>query len=307
MIARIVEIAGSGRHLAKESGFLEIREGQQQLGRIPLDDILGLVITGPGCTQSSPLLCTLAERNVPVSICGRNYSPVCWILPIAGNGLQSKRMLAQCRASKPRQKSLWRQVVKSKIANQARVLASQGGNDAPLRQLCKKVTSGDRENHEAQAARYYWPRLLGSQFRRDTDGGAVNSLLNYAYTIIRSCVARAVVGAGLHPTLGLHHRGPTNSMCLIDDLMEPFRPVGDLFVKRLHDRGQQQLDRDAKSHLAALATTEFLTDAGAIPLFQIAAHLAVSLAGIYTGEVDKLSLPQFHSDLFFGNSAVSAA
>src|SRR3546814_6034372 len=67
------------------------------------------------------------------------------------------------------------------------------------------VRSGDPDNVEAQAARKYWPALMGSEFRRDQNAGGSNALLNYGYTVMRSCVARSIIGAGLHPAIGLHH------------------------------------------------------------------------------------------------------
>ncbi len=104
-------------------------------------------------------------------------------------------------------------------------------------ELAKKVRSGDPENIEAQAARRYWPLLFGTEFRRDSDHPGTNSLLNYGYAILRGGTARAVASAGLHPTLGLKHSNRGNPMCLVDDLMEPFRPLVDILVHRMVREG----------------------------------------------------------------------
>ncbi len=45
--------------------------------------------------------------------------------------------------------------------------------------LARRVRSGDPDNIEAQAARRYWPLLLGKEFRRDRAADGANALLNY--------------------------------------------------------------------------------------------------------------------------------
>ena len=121
--------------------------------------------------------------------------------------------------------------MQSKIVAQSRALEISGNaeHDA-LRKLTKVVHSGDPENVEARAARFYWRRLMGENFRRDADQIGLNAHLNYGYAIMRGAMSRAVVGAGLSPGLGLHHRSRLNPFQLVDDLMEPFRPIVDIAV-----------------------------------------------------------------------------
>jgi CRISP-associated protein Cas1 len=54
-----------------------------------------------------------------------------------------------------------------------------GAEAGRFRLLARKVRPGDPDNVEAEAARRYWPLLLGTDFRRDTDAGGLNGLLNY--------------------------------------------------------------------------------------------------------------------------------
>lgn len=44
---------------------------------------------------------------------------------------------------------------------------------------------------------------------------------------------RAVLSAGLSPTIGLFHHGRSNNFSLVDDLIEPFRPAVDFGVATL--------------------------------------------------------------------------
>ena len=137
-------------------------------------------------------------------------------------------MRAQWQAKAPLLKRAWKQIIISKVRMQARVLAVFGQPNARLNQLARKVTSGDNTNIEAQAARYYWPLVLGKEFRRDRMGPGANSLLNYGYTVLRAVAARSVVAAGMHPTIGIHHSNRGNAFALADDIVEPFRPASGL-------------------------------------------------------------------------------
>jgi hypothetical protein len=68
---------------------------------------------------------------------------------------------------------------------------------------------------------------MGAGFRRDPSAGGRNAALNYGYAVLRACVARAVVASGLNPAIGIFHANRHNPLCLVDDLMEPFRPCVD--------------------------------------------------------------------------------
>ena len=292
MTGHIVEIAEGGRHLSLHRGFMEARHNDELLARIPLDDLLAVVVSGHGCTHSSNLIAALAERGTPFIICAANYQPIAWTIPLFGHHAQSTRMQAQAGAKLPLKKRLWQQVVRAKIDNQAAALDIFSNSNNRLKKLSAKVRSGDPDNIEAQAARYYWSVLFPDGFTRDKEGGGINALLNYGYAIIRSCVARGVMAAGLHPTLGIWHRGPTNPMCLVDDLMEPFRPLADCVVRRLIDRDECEINTDSKRILASLAIVDMPGPAGVTTLFTAAARFATSLAQILMGENSSLETPQ---------------
>lgn len=237
MIGRIVEIEDDRRHLFVNRGFMVVKdtEGERkELGQVPLDDIAAVIANAQGLSYTNNLLVALAERGVPFVLCGANPNAVGMLLSLDGHHVQAKRIEAQIAAGLPMQKRLWAAVVKSKLEQQAAALEAAAAPTIPLLALVAKVKSGDPENIEAQGARRYWGLLFGADFRRDQDGDGLNALLNYGYTIQRSATARAVVAAGLHPSTGLHHSNDANAMRLVDDLMEPFRPVVDLKAWQLH-------------------------------------------------------------------------
>lgn len=294
MIGRVVEIADDHRHLFLARGFLVVKdtEGERkELGQIPLDDIAAVIANAYGLSYTNNLLVALAERCAPFVLCAANHNAVGMLLPIDGNFQQAKRFDAQIAASQPMIKRLWADIVKSKLQQQAAALEAANAPAIPLSALVRKVRSGDPENLEAQGARRYWGLLFGDEFRRDQQAGGLNAMLNYGYTVLRAAVARATVAAGLHPTIGLHHSNQGNAMRLVDDLMEPFRPVIDLKVWQLHRQGESQITPDTKRALVRTLYDDMQTSVGATPVMVCAQKLATSLAQIFIGEKKKLDLP----------------
>lgn len=294
MIGRIVEIADDRRHLFVNRGFMVVRDtdgDRKELGQIPLDDISAVIANAHGITYTNNLLVALAERGAPFVLCAANHNAVGMLLTLDGHHVQARRIEAQVAATLPTRKRLWAALVKSKLEQQAAALEAAGAATAPLKALVPKVRSGDPDNIEAQGARRYWGLLFGSTFRRDPDGDGRNALLNYGYTVVRSATARAVVAAGLHPSLGLHHSNDSNAMRLVDDLMEPFRPLIDLRVWQLCRQGEVAVTPDSKRALVLTLYDDMQTLAGATPVTVCIQRLATSLAQVFEGLRDQLDLP----------------
>lgn len=294
MLGRIVEVASNHRHLLIYRGFLLIKDTQgdrKELGRIPLDDISALIGNAHGLSYTNHVLVQLAERGIPFVLCGNNHNAIGVLWSLNGNCELSKRIDAQLQASLPLKKRLWADIIKIKIANQASVLTNIGLSHIPVQALVNKVRSGDPENIEAQAARKYWMLLFGNNFRRNKAEIGINSLLNYGYTVLRATVARAVVAAGLHPSIGLHHSNMLNPMRLVDDLIEPFRPYVDYLVYRLVQNGCRDLLPEVKRHLALLMYEDLVTSQGMTPLTVCTQRLVLSLAQVFMGDRKKLDFP----------------
>ena len=294
MIGRIVEVADDRRHLFVHRGFMVVQdtEGERkELGQVPLDDIAAVITNAHGLSYTNNLLVALAERGAPFVLCAANHNAVGMLLPIEGNFEQSKRIEHQIAATQPTHKRLWATVVRSKLEQQAAALEATGAPTAPLLALVAKVKSGDPENIEAQGARRYWTLLFGEGFRRDQNAGGLNGMLNYGYTVLRAATARAVIAAGLHPSIGLHHSNDTNAMRLVDDVMEPFRPVIDLKVWQLQRNHEFEVSPETKRALVRTLYDDMQTNAGATPVMVCIQKLCTSLAQVYLGERDKLDLP----------------
>ena len=122
----------------------------------------------------------------------------------------------------------------------------------------------------------------------------MNSHLNYGYAVLRAVVARAICGAGLHPTLGIHHCNRYDTFCLADDLMEPFRPVVDRAVIAIKKtRGPDvPCDRESKKALLEPLLGRFDSDGESRTLFGWINHTACSLAAVVDGGEAKLQIPR---------------
>ncbi|MCA0311841.1 MAG: type II CRISPR-associated endonuclease Cas1 [Proteobacteria bacterium] len=294
MLGRIVEVADDRRHLFMHRGFMVVQEtdgDRKELGQVPLDDIAAVIANAHGLSYTNNLLVALAERGAPFVLCAANHNAVGMLLPIEGNFEQSRRIEAQIAASQPTHKRLWAAVVRSKLEQQAAALEATGAPTAPLLALARKVKSGDPENLEAQGARRYWQLLFGEGFRRDQNDGGRNALLNYGYTVLRAATARAIVAAGLHPGIGLHHSHDNNAMRLVDDLMEPFRPIVDLKVWQLWRNEERDVTPETKRALVRTLYDDMQSETGATPVTVCLQKLATSIAQVYLGQRDKPDLP----------------
>ncbi len=292
---RVVEISSDGAHLSVARGFLTVTIEGEKAGQIAIEDMCALVIRGHSASLSVNICSRLSEANVPVVICGSNQSPDSVIWPVSGHFSQGLHMQAQAVANKPILNRLWAQLVKAKITAQACVLSSLNLNDEDMYAMAKRVKSADRDNLEAQAARRYWPRLLGKGFRRDRQANDINAGLNYGYTILRAATARSILAAGLHPSLSLHHQSRGNALRLADDLMEPFRPWVDRAVKRMTDDIAPSedfvLEQDRKATLVDVLSLDMQSAMGASTMQTCMDRMAQSLVQVFLGEREKLILP----------------
>jgi CRISPR-associated protein Cas1 len=295
MIHRVVDIQEPGQHAHLERGFLVVAKDHTEVGRVPLDDIAALIFSGQGNSVSTNLLAELSERSICAIFCSSNQHPQAMVLPYDTHHLHRTRLEAQINASEPLRKRLWQQIVRAKIAGQGAALTRCTQADPLFPALIARVGSGDPENIEAQAARRYWSALFGESFTRDQARPGLNGVLNYGYAILRAATARAIVGAGLYPALGLHHRNQGNSFVLADDLMEPFRPLVDAVVFDLWRAEGAELTTAGKRRLARLLVADVATDDG-YTIVATALHTAAqSLARSLLEQFPVLILP---ADLF---------
>lgn len=293
MIKRTIEISGPESALLVRSAQLVIRREGKDIGQIPIEDVGVLIVDTPSASYTHSALLRLVECGAVVVLCGENHLPVTLLTALQGNRLLPERMRLQIGMSEPLRKRIWQEIVREKILNQAAVCEDESMR-ARILGCARAVRSGDPQNVEAQAARFYWAAwLVDSVFRRGRDGEEPNSLLNYGYAVMRAAVARAICGAGLHPALGVGHASKTNAFALADDLMEPLRPLVDRRVRCLWRERQTEVSRETKAALLELLTQTCEMDGQTGPLLVAIERLAVSFVGRLSGEEKGLRFPKY--------------
>ena len=295
VIKRIVEI-GTPSHLRLDHAQLVVSRDGVDSGTVPVEDLGVLIVDHPGVSYTQALLSACFEGNVVVVLCNAKHLPCAALLPLAGHSLHAKTLRAQILASQPVQKRLWQTIVQAKIREQAGVLRSLVLDDVPLPAYAARVKSGDPDNVEAQAARIYWGKLFGADFRRDRDMDGINALLNYGYAILRAAVARAVVGAGLSPALGIHHHSQYDDLALADDLMEPLRPLVDLKVHELaRDNPKATVDKNSKSALLQILSWDCrwgpTAETRRLPLLTALAYYAAGVRAVLCEGAKATAIP----------------
>ncbi|QUB64289.1 type II CRISPR-associated endonuclease Cas1 [Prevotella melaninogenica] len=264
---------------------------------IPIEDIGVVVLDNRRITLTSGVMEALLENNCAVITCNQKSMPVGLLLPLCGNTTQNERFRSQIEASLPLRKQLWQQTIKQKILNQEHVLRINTDKETTcMRIWSNDVRSGDPDNLEARSAAYYWKNLFTNypNFVRDREGPPPNNLLNYGYAILRAIIARALVGSGLLPTLGIHHHNRYNAYCLADDIMEPYRPYVDQLVLDIIQCNSEISDitRDLKMQLLGISMLDVVINGKRSPLMIAAQQTTASLARCFAGENKRISYPE---------------
>lgn len=288
--------------------YLSLRNGQlvvkldphddepERQASVPIEDIGVVVLDHRQITLTHGVLSALVDNNAAVVTCDDRHMPIGLLLPLEGNTIQSERFRDQIDASLPLRKQLWQQTVQQKIRNQAALLHELHGIEVGnMKKWAGEVLSGDSTNLEGRAAAFYWSHMFPTlpSFTRSRKGDYPNSLLNYGYAILRAIFARALVGSGLLPTLGIHHHNRYNAYCLADDVMEPYRPYVDrLVVQTMAECGDVEITTDIKRHLLTVPTIEVTISGQRSPLMVAATQTTASLARCFSGENRRISYPE---------------
>lgn len=295
MIKRIIEISGPAR-LSLNRGQMVVERHGLDPETVPVEDIGVLILDNPCISHTQGLLSACFEQNAAVLVCDSRHLPAAIFLPFEANSLHSRVIAMQGAAPETTKKRLWKRIIRAKLKEQAGTLRFAGKDPGPLPALAAQVRAGDPDNIEARAAKVYWQKLFGPDFRRDRESTGVNALLNYGYSLIRGGVARAVAGAGLHPSLGIHHHNQYNNFCLADDLIEPMRPIVDsvafsIFEKS--DGNKIELNKDNRRKLLGILNYTCEIGGRTLPLLSALHVYAASIRKVILCETKEPEIPVY--------------
>ena len=97
MSSRIIDIVNDDRYLSVKHGFMIVSEDDKEIGKVPLDDLEAIIANAYSLSYSNNFLIALAQRNVPLVLCGKNHNPVGILWSVSGHYKQAARMDAQIR------------------------------------------------------------------------------------------------------------------------------------------------------------------------------------------------------------------
>lgn len=221
--------------------------------RVPLFDVRVVIVASLQVNVTTYLVNELHKRQISLVFCDEKKLPYAELVGYYDHHATPARMREQIRWKKAARQQVWRDVVRQKINNQYALLVSL---EVPLdsekwKNYTENIRVWDKTNREGQAARLYFNALFGKQFHRRRDL-PINAALNYGYAILCSAMTRGLTSHGYHPSIGIAHRGATNTLNFSYDLMEPFRPFVDKIVCQKKER---ELDKEFKRELIGVTGT----------------------------------------------------
>lgn len=285
-------------HLSTRKNQVVIKyPDEEKQPTVPIEDVGVLLMEHPQITISHTLISKLLANNAAIVTCDAQHLPQGMMLNLNGHHTQQEQFRNQMGVSEEMKARLWQQTVQAKIRNQAALLRQNGLDTQNMERWAGKVQPGDPDNYEARAAANHWKKLFEEHirsFKRGRFEGAPNNLLNYGYAVLRAVIARSLVGSGLLPTLGYHHRNKYNAYCLADDVMEPYRPYVDELVlelvRSLDD--YDELTRQIKGELLQVPVLDAFIGGQSSPLMLAAQQTTSSLAKCYAGDRKTIKFPE---------------
>ncbi len=230
--------------------------------KIPIEDLYSVVVDNQETSITVPALHKLTDFGVHILICNEKHQPVTIVLPQNTHYRPLNVIRKQLSLSEEFKDKIWDKIVKAKIKNQAEVLKLCGGKSEKverIKELADEVIDGDEGNREGIAAKMFFREMYGSSFVRMHDDG-INAALNYGYTVIRSAFCKTLCAYGYNCVLGVHHINESNAFNLADDLMEPLRPVVDMWVDDNNEDLLDNLSRTQRNQLACIINDDIVID-----------------------------------------------
>lgn len=204
---------------------------------IPLSDISTIVVDNLKTTVTTRTLNAFSKENICMVMCDEKHLPCGLFLSHNQHSRSAKIIKYQLNFSDDLYSELWKKIIYAKIFNQIQVMERLSHVDevAKLYDYIENIQPGDPSNREAHAAKVYFNTIMGTSHSRGNKDLLINSGLDYGYAIIRSYLARLCCGHGLETAISVHHCSEYNAFNLVDDLIEPMRPIVDYYAKEILD------------------------------------------------------------------------
>lgn len=212
-------------------------------------ELIDVIILNNKISLTSSLINKIVDNNVPLIINSDSKLPHAYILPIYGSINRCETINKQILWNKNDKLETSFFIVKNKIENQERIIELLFHKSNAYSEYLLDLNKYTITRNEAFVARKYFYKLFGSTFNRRDRHDEINIKLNYGYAIIAALITNEIISHGYLTEIGINHKAKTNNLNLTYDIIEPFRPVIDLYVYKTKD---VKFDNDYKNSLVNL-------------------------------------------------------
>lgn len=235
-------------------GYLTIRDSEETV-KIHIKEIAVLIVENIQTSITAALMNELTKSKITVVFCDEKHNPSIEICSLYGSHDCSSKLRSQIKWSDEVKQMTWTYIVAEKITKQAENLVHYNLTEAKkLYEYLDDLEFYDATNREGHAAKVYFNAMFGKSFSRAQET-PINAALNYGYNLILSCVNREIISNGYVTQLGLFHDNMFNKFNLSSDLMEPFRPIIDRYVK---DSNFSKFEKEEKHKMVSLMNMELV-------------------------------------------------
>lgn len=259
-------VTSANRYLSLDGENVVIYEKEEEIGRIPLHNLEGIITFG--YTGASPaLMGACAQRNIALSFMTANGRFLARVTGEVKGNVTLRKEQYRISEDPKRSISIARNCIIGKVYN-SRWILERAARDYPLRLDVKKLKkksaflaesiqkirkceeAGNLRGVEGEAASVYFSAFddlilqqkevfcfRGRNRRPPLD--PVNAMLSFAYSLLANMCGAALEAVGLDPYVGFFHTDRPGRMSLALDVMEELRGVmADRFVLTIINKRQ---------------------------------------------------------------------
>lgn len=212
-------------------------------------ELIDVIILNNKISLTSSLINKIVDNNVLLIINSDSKLPHAYILPIYGSINRYETINKQILWNKNDKLETSLSIIKNKIENQERIIKFLFHESNAYGDYLLDLKKYTITRNEAFVARKYFYKLFGSTFNRRDRHDEINIKLNYGYAIIAALITNEIISHGYLTEIGINHKAKTNNLNLTYDIIEPFRPLIDLYVYKTKD---VIFDNDYKNSLVNL-------------------------------------------------------
>ncbi len=198
-------------------------------------DCISLIIMQSRASLTTDLINEVIDKNIPIVICDNKKMPNAYILPYYGVNNRFETISKQINWKNCVKQKVSLEIIRNKIMNQQKAIELLFGRKEIYKNYLENLCVENKTKSEAFVARKYFYKLFGNQFNRRDYSNEINRKLNYGYAILASVITCEIINHGYLTEIGINHCAKTNNYNFTYDIIEPFRPIIDVFVYRTRD------------------------------------------------------------------------